>query len=76
MMNKKVNDEIATLEDKINDVEFKLNEIMEENNLLKKMIDSKSGEFDRTTKFKKLSEKRRMNICVMSVILLENPNQD
>ena len=30
MMNKKVNDKIATLEDKINNVEFKLNQIMEE----------------------------------------------
>ena len=59
MMNKKVNDKIATLEDKINDVEFKLNEIMEENNLLKKMIDSKSSEFDKTTKIQEIVREKK-----------------
>ena len=37
---------------------------MEENNLLKKMIDSKSGEFDRTTKIQEIvREKNYYYLC-------------
>ena len=76
MMNKKVNDKILNLENKIGDIEFKLNEIMKENNLLKEMINSKSEGLKKLLKFKKLSEKQKRITCVMNVILSENQNQD